>query len=134
MMQSELPHSQTQSGDCMTGHAWTGDMLQVLLLSPCWWNSTSSLFSSIQSPICMPGRILDSQMPKQLFPICSGCRVASSLEMFPDPDSAWGHPLDGALLDPSTCLGLLAFSTYSLWLFKGVRAPSRIPYMGNWQV
>ena len=134
MMLSELHQSQTQSGDCMPGHAWTGDMLQVPLLSRCWWNSISSLFSSIQSPVYMPEKIFDSQMPKELCPICSRCRIASSLEMFSDPDSAWGHLLDGALLAPSICLGLPSFSAYSLWLFKGVRAPRRIPYMRNWQV
>jgi len=86
-MQCELPWSQTPSGDCVPGHAWTGDVLQVPWLAACWWNSISSLFSSVQSPMCVPEKVFDSQVPRLLFPICSGCRVASSLEIFLDPGS-----------------------------------------------
>lgn len=53
--------------------------------------------------------------------------VASSLEMFPNPDSTWGHLLDRAVLVLSSFLCLHSFSIYTLWLFKGVRTPCRIP-------
>lgn len=46
--------------------AWTEERLKVALLSCCWWNSISSLFSSSSCQCTLvKKKMLDSQMPKE---------------------------------------------------------------------